>query len=176
MDKVALDDIIRRLLDVKGKPGKQVQLSESEIRQLCMQAREIFLKQPNLLDLEAPIKICGRISVTLIFQLFFSIRLFSLINWIIEDEIIGHGVSWFSRTVMFLFLFCFSWSVDLRWAIWIRVYVYFENVPSMWIKLRVVWISWKLVCCRYRRRRLFFDLFWPILLKMLNFRVYGLFG
>ncbi|MCP8971424.1 hypothetical protein NK662_23235, partial [Ectobacillus sp. SYSU M60031] len=37
-------------------PGKQVQLSESEIRQLCTVSREIFLSQPNLLELEAPIK------------------------------------------------------------------------------------------------------------------------
>ncbi|XP_073118634.1 serine/threonine-protein phosphatase PP1 isozyme 3-like isoform X1 [Henckelia pumila] len=61
MDSAALDDIINRLLEVKGKPGKQVQLSESEIKQLCLQSKEIFLKQPNLLDLEAPIKICGDI-------------------------------------------------------------------------------------------------------------------
>lgn len=59
MDSLALDDIIKRLLEVRGRPGKQVQLSESEIRQLCMQSREIFLQQPNLLELEAPIKICG---------------------------------------------------------------------------------------------------------------------
>ena len=32
---------------------------ESEIRQLCTVSREIFLQQPNLLELEAPIKICG---------------------------------------------------------------------------------------------------------------------
>ena len=36
-----------------------MQLSESEIRQLCTVSREIFLSQPNLLELEAPIKICG---------------------------------------------------------------------------------------------------------------------
>lgn len=59
MDPAVLDSIITRLLDVKGKPGKQVQLSESEIRQLCLTSREIFLKQPNLLKIEAPIKICG---------------------------------------------------------------------------------------------------------------------
>ena len=55
-----LDDIIARLLDVRnGRPGKQVQLTENDIRQLCMTAREIFQNQPNLLELEAPIKICG---------------------------------------------------------------------------------------------------------------------
>lgn len=59
MDQAVLDDIIRRLLEVRGKPGKQVQLSEAEIRQLCVVSREIFLQQPNLLELEAPIKICG---------------------------------------------------------------------------------------------------------------------
>ncbi|KAG1359653.1 putative Serine/threonine-protein phosphatase PP1 [Cocos nucifera] len=62
MDPGLLDDIIRRLLEARGiRPGKQVQLSETEIRQLCVVSRDIFLQQPNLLDLEAPIKICGDI-------------------------------------------------------------------------------------------------------------------
>ncbi|KAH0860021.1 hypothetical protein HID58_088282 [Brassica napus] len=63
MDPAVLDDIIRRLLDYRNpKPGtKQVMLNESEIRQLCIVSKEIFLQQPNLLELEAPIKICGDI-------------------------------------------------------------------------------------------------------------------
>ncbi|XP_058084215.1 serine/threonine-protein phosphatase PP1 isozyme 3-like isoform X3 [Magnolia sinica] len=62
MDSGVLDDIINRLLEVRGsKPGKQVQLSESEIRQLCVVSKDIFMMQPNLLELEAPIKICGDI-------------------------------------------------------------------------------------------------------------------
>ena len=45
---------------VRGsRPGKNVQLTESEIRGLCLKSREIFLSQPILLDLEAPLKICG---------------------------------------------------------------------------------------------------------------------
>lgn len=60
MDDQTVDDIISRLLDVRsGRPGKQVQLSEAEIRSLCVASREIFLSQPNLLELEAPIKVCG---------------------------------------------------------------------------------------------------------------------
>lgn len=55
-----LDDIITRLLAGRNtRPGKQVQLTEHEMRQLCGAAREIFMSQPNLLELEAPIKICG---------------------------------------------------------------------------------------------------------------------
>ncbi|OAY69681.1 Serine/threonine-protein phosphatase PP1 [Ananas comosus] len=66
MDPALLDDIIRRLLEVRtARPGKQVQLSEAEIRQLCNVSREIFLSQPNLLELEAPIKICGRKMILL---------------------------------------------------------------------------------------------------------------
>ncbi|XP_050216783.1 serine/threonine-protein phosphatase PP1-like [Mercurialis annua] len=61
MQRGVLDGVIHRLLEVRGKPGKQVQLSENEIRQLCFASREVFLKQPNLLELEAPIKICGDI-------------------------------------------------------------------------------------------------------------------
>ncbi|KAJ9545654.1 hypothetical protein OSB04_025361 [Centaurea solstitialis] len=61
MDPVALDRIIERLIEVRSnKPGKLVQLSEAEIKQLCVASREIFINQPNLLELEAPIKICGK--------------------------------------------------------------------------------------------------------------------
>lgn len=60
MESGVLDDIIDRLMEFRqGKSGKQVPLMESEIRQLCTVSREIFLQQPNLLELEAPIKICG---------------------------------------------------------------------------------------------------------------------
>lgn len=45
---------------VRGcRPGKGVQLTDGEIRALCNKSRQIFLEQPNLLELEAPIKICG---------------------------------------------------------------------------------------------------------------------
>ncbi|KAF8637849.1 hypothetical protein AX17_002475 [Amanita inopinata Kibby_2008] len=47
---------------VRGnRPGKPVQLQEYEIKYLCTKAREIFINQPILLELEAPIKICGDI-------------------------------------------------------------------------------------------------------------------
>ena len=43
------------------KPNKIIPLSEAEIKWLCNTSKEIFLKQPVLLELEAPIKICGDI-------------------------------------------------------------------------------------------------------------------
>ncbi|BAF23875.1 serine/threonine-protein phosphatase PP1-like [Oryza sativa Japonica Group] len=65
MDGNAVDELIRRLLDGKKvKPSssaKKVQLSEAEIRQLCVTGKDIFLSQPNLLELEAPINVCGDI-------------------------------------------------------------------------------------------------------------------
>ncbi|KAK5933063.1 hypothetical protein CgunFtcFv8_004719 [Champsocephalus gunnari] len=62
VDKLNIDSIIQRLLEVRGaKPGKNVQLQENEIRGLCLKSREIFLSQPILLELEAPLKICGDI-------------------------------------------------------------------------------------------------------------------
>ena len=64
-----VDQIIRYLLClgcsfvVRGaKPGKNVQLQENEIRGLCLKSREIFLSQPILLELEAPLKICGQLA------------------------------------------------------------------------------------------------------------------
>ncbi|KAF3782331.1 Serine/threonine-protein phosphatase [Nymphaea thermarum] len=62
MDRLLIDDIISRL-EQTGQPksGKQVRLSEDEIRMLCVRSREVFLSQPNLLQLRAPIKVCGDI-------------------------------------------------------------------------------------------------------------------
>lgn len=49
-----------KIIAVRGsKPGKNVQLTENEIKGLCIKSREIFLSQPILLELEAPLKICG---------------------------------------------------------------------------------------------------------------------
>ena len=57
-----VDKVIEKLLAVRGKPpGKLVLLEESEIRNLCTRSRDIFLSQPILLELKAPLKICGDI-------------------------------------------------------------------------------------------------------------------
>jgi len=57
-----IDAVIDKLLAVRGaRPGKQVQLTEQEIKSICIHARDVFMQQPILLELEAPIKICGDI-------------------------------------------------------------------------------------------------------------------
>eukprot|EP00960_Hanusia_phi_P053429 762068-Hanusia_phi.AAC.2 len=61
MGDLDVDSIIERLLEVRGsRPGRQVNLTEFEVKALCTKAREIFMSQPVLLELEAPIKICGK--------------------------------------------------------------------------------------------------------------------
>jgi serine/threonine-protein phosphatase PP1 catalytic subunit len=58
----AVLSITQRLLALRGSPpGTQASLSESEIRLLCQLVRPILLSQPMLLELEAPLKICGDI-------------------------------------------------------------------------------------------------------------------
>ena len=52
------------ILSVRGsRPGKPVHLEEYEIKYLCLKARDIFINQPILLELEAPIKICGEYPI-----------------------------------------------------------------------------------------------------------------
>ncbi|CRG95663.1 serine/threonine protein phosphatase PP1, putative [Plasmodium gallinaceum] len=60
--EIDIDNVISKLIEVRGtRPGKNVNLTENEIKILCLSSREIFLNQPILLELEAPIKICGDI-------------------------------------------------------------------------------------------------------------------
>jgi hypothetical protein len=57
---------------VRGaKPNKNVHLNENEVRGLCLKSREIFLSQPILLELEAPLKICGKNKQTLFVGMYF---------------------------------------------------------------------------------------------------------
>ncbi|KAH9278262.1 Serine/threonine-protein phosphatase PP1-beta catalytic subunit [Echinococcus granulosus] len=57
-----VDEIISALLEVRGpRISTAVNLKEEDIKALCAKSREIFLSQPILLELEAPLKICGDI-------------------------------------------------------------------------------------------------------------------
>jgi len=57
---LAVDEILASLLQVRSaRPGKEVVLPERQITLLCHAARDIFIQQPILLELEAPIKIVG---------------------------------------------------------------------------------------------------------------------
>jgi len=58
---IDVDDFIKRLLDAAytGKVTKSVCLKNAEITAICHRAREVFLSQPALLELDAPVKIVG---------------------------------------------------------------------------------------------------------------------
>jgi serine/threonine-protein phosphatase PP1 catalytic subunit len=61
--EIDVDAIIAKLLEVRGsKPGKMVQLEENEVIGLAVKSREIFMSQPVMLELMAPLKICGNNS------------------------------------------------------------------------------------------------------------------
>jgi serine/threonine-protein phosphatase PP1 catalytic subunit len=56
-----VDDFIQRLLDVgyTGKANNALCLKKPEIVAICQAAREIFLSQPTLIELEPPVKVVG---------------------------------------------------------------------------------------------------------------------
>jgi len=55
-----VDEIIEKCLEPLGqKPGKMIQIPEAQLKALCTSVRDVFLGQPALLELEAPLKICG---------------------------------------------------------------------------------------------------------------------
>jgi hypothetical protein len=61
-DEAWVDGIIDTLLSARNKkPGTPTDLPVNDIMTLCNLTREILLSQPMLLELGAPIKICGDI-------------------------------------------------------------------------------------------------------------------
>ncbi|KAH9362978.1 hypothetical protein HPB48_014240 [Haemaphysalis longicornis] len=54
-----VDSVISGLLEVRR--GAAMRLTEHEMRDLCLKSRELFLRQPALLELVAPLKILGDI-------------------------------------------------------------------------------------------------------------------
>ena len=57
-----LDDIITKLLSARDKkPGTTVSLVTDEVTYLIDEAANVFVNQPALLELEAPIQIVGDI-------------------------------------------------------------------------------------------------------------------
>jgi serine/threonine-protein phosphatase PP1 catalytic subunit len=63
VEELDVDAVIDKCMEAKGaKPGsKPMQVSEGQLKALCANVREVFLTQAALLELEAPIKICGDI-------------------------------------------------------------------------------------------------------------------
>ena len=57
-----VDSLIEKLLSVRGnKPGKQVDLKEEELRFLIEKSLPIIREQKMLIELEAPLHVCGDI-------------------------------------------------------------------------------------------------------------------
>ena len=59
---INVDTVIEKLLSVRGnKPGKQVELKEEEIKFLIDKSLPIIKEQKMLVELEAPLHVCGDI-------------------------------------------------------------------------------------------------------------------
>jgi serine/threonine-protein phosphatase PP1 catalytic subunit len=55
--KLDIDGIINQLINSNGKKAT---MKEKDVSMLCKAARDVFMEQPVFLELEAPIKICGK--------------------------------------------------------------------------------------------------------------------
>jgi len=61
-EELDVDGVIDKCLEARGqKPGKQVQITEGQMKALNTACREVYMSQSALLELEAPLKICGDI-------------------------------------------------------------------------------------------------------------------
>jgi len=56
-----VDVVLNRILKVIDNPTASIEIPESQIRKLCLAAREVFLSQPVVPEIVAPVNICGDI-------------------------------------------------------------------------------------------------------------------
>eukprot|EP00755_Sulcionema_specki_P022670 Sspe_Gene.13950::Locus_4813_Transcript_1_1_Confidence_1.000_Length_462::g.13950::m.13950/K06269/PPP1C; serine/threonine-protein phosphatase PP1 catalytic subunit len=56
-----IDVIIEKLLEARGSRAapRPVNLTEQEVRMLILKTREIFMMQSTLIEIVAPVKVCG---------------------------------------------------------------------------------------------------------------------
>jgi serine/threonine-protein phosphatase PP1 catalytic subunit len=61
-EELDLDSVLTKCLEARsGKPGKMVSIPEGQLKALCTTVRDTFSQQSPLVELEAPMKICGDI-------------------------------------------------------------------------------------------------------------------
>jgi len=61
-ESFSVDDVIGKCTETRSaKPGKLIEIPEGQLKALCEASRKVFMSQGTLLELEAPIKICGDI-------------------------------------------------------------------------------------------------------------------
>ena len=56
-----IDSLIEKLLANRNTPHQEIDIPENIIISLCIVAREVFMEQPVMLELSAPLKVCGDI-------------------------------------------------------------------------------------------------------------------
>jgi hypothetical protein len=55
-----VDTVLEMLLSARGaSPGQEVRVPEDLVVKVVRSAREVFMSQPMLLEVDAPINICG---------------------------------------------------------------------------------------------------------------------
>ena len=102
----SLEEIIQKLIDIRIKPpGTSANLTTKEIFWLCDTVREIFLKQPILLELQPPLTICGDIHG----QYHDLLRLFEICKYPPQTDYVDRGIQSI-ETICLLFAFKIRYS------------------------------------------------------------------
>ena len=120
-------------------------MTEAEVRGLCLKSREIFLQQPILLELEAPLKICGKFLQFFI-DLFIPFSLsrccpFIYLQFLLFFHILNFAVFFnftiFSTTYKLLY----SYSASFHFEIPPSLFYWFHRMLENLIMLLLRWLQ-----------------------------------
>ena len=146
-------------------------MTESEVRSLCLKSREIFLSQPILLELEAPLKICGKLKSSLPYYMnilnFLRFQEISMVNTQIYCDYSNTAVFLPRRTICFwgtmsivennlLKLSVYWWHIRLNI---LKTFSYSEEITSVLVSTEstVSMMNVRLVSVHFSLLFLYFD-------------------
>ncbi|CAD6192846.1 unnamed protein product [Caenorhabditis auriculariae] len=144
-----IDKFLERLVNI-GKPGTgfTTTIAEHEITELLVEMKHLFHRQPMMLEIKAPLTICGDIHGQFgdLMRIFNSVGFPPTVNFLFLGDYIDRGL-WSLETILLLFCIKYKYPENFHMLrgnhetrLVSRIYGFYEDITKRWGK-PILWES-----------------------------------